>query len=357
MQDSVAIVLFDGGGTVGNWFREYLGQLNHAAQIVQDVAGLQRITELDSMELFIAVPGGQMEAFGGKLPQLRADFPTAVIALIHPHGVSVNGEWGEFIVDEAFFSSAAHVQAMLRNLIRLAEERKESAALSAMLIHDLRSPVQSIIGYLELLEQEVFGSINEGQKKILSNALSQGDVVSELLEKLALVFQLESRQYDLTKMPMRPSQIIQEALRALWVLADKKNIKLVPQVPNDLPVLKADSLSVSRVLNNLVNNAIKFTPMDGTIRVTVRQTRSASSHRMLEFCIIDSGPGIPPNRIEYIFDKYYRLQSAQESKNGQGLGLYICRLLVEAHGGKVGAYNNREGGSTFYFTLPVDDNV
>ncbi len=355
MQDSVAVVLFDGGGEIGRWFRDSLRQLSSVVRIVQDEAGLERLAELDSMELFIVVSGVQSAVLTQKLPQLRTDFPTAVVALVHPHGETIDGELGDFIVDEALFSSVAQVEGMLRNLIRLAAERKESTTLSAMLIHDLRSPVQSIIGYLELLEQEVFGAINEGQKKILSNALSQGDVIRALLEELALVFQLESRQYNLIKMPMRASQMIQEALRALWVLADQKNIKLVPQVPNDLPVLKADSLSVSRVLNNLVNNAIKFTPMDGTIRVTVRQTRSASNKSMLEFCIIDSGPGIPGNQLEHIFDKYYRLKTETETKNGQGLGLYICRLLVEAHGGKVGAYNNREGGSTFYFTLPVKE--
>lgn len=251
-----------------------------------------------------------------------------------------------------FVENKMILETVFEGIIRLARREKNRSELSAMLLHDLRSPLQSIIGYLELLQNDVFGEMNEGQHRILSNALSLGDVTVNLLEELSQVFQYESKDFRVQKSRINIKDFIDDVLRALWIQADKKNIKFVPQVASNLPDVYADKLAIQRVLMNLLTNAITFSPENGLVRIDVMEVVTAHKPHIL-FQIIDTGPGIPSDRIDEIFDKYNRLKNKKAGrKKGFGLGLYVSKLIVEAHEGQIGIHNNREGGSTFHFTLP-----
>jgi signal transduction histidine kinase len=253
-----------------------------------------------------------------------------------------------------FIENKDILESIIDGIIRLARKEKNRSELSAMLLHDLRSPLQSIIGYLELLQNDIFGEMNEGQHQILSNALSLGDVTVNLLEELSQVFQYESKDFSVQKSHIKIKDTMDDVLRALWIQADKKNIKFVPQVAAQLPDLYADKLAIQRVLINLLTNAINFSPENGLVRIEVLSASSLTPKQHVLFQIMDSGPGIPAEQIDLIFDKYNRLRNKKAGrKKGFGLGLYVSKLIVEAHDGQIGIHNNREGGSTFYFTLPA----
>ncbi len=245
------------------------------------------------------------------------------------------------------------LKVLLRNVITFTRKQKIQSELAALLLHDLRSPAQSIIGYLELLEKEIFGELNDGQHQILQNAVTLSDRLIYLLEELSQIYRFEQKDFVLNRSRIQLREFIDTALRTLWVQADKKDIKFVPQIAKDLPVISADGLALERVLINLLTNAIKFSPEKGTVRIYAEKSESYTGEPSIRFRIADSGKGIPTERLNDIFDKYYRIKADRRQTKGMGLGLYISKLIVEAHGGQIGAYNNREGGSTFYFTLPL----
>jgi two-component system, OmpR family, sensor histidine kinase KdpD len=121
-------------------------------------------------------------------------------------------------------------------------------------------------------------------------------------------------------------------------------------LPDDLPAVELDYLEIDQVLTNLIENALRYTPAQSPIEVSV-QARDGQ----IEISVADRGPGIPPEEMNYIFDKFYRVRAmdATARTSGSGLGLAVCKGLVEAHGGRIWAENRTGGGAMFRFTLPI----
>ena len=259
----------------------------------------------------------------------------------------------DFFIQKSCLSEEHSLRIFFRNIIKFTKRQKTQSELASLLLHDLRSPAQSMVGYLELLEKEIFGELNEGQHQILRNAINLSDRTIYLMEELSQVYRFEQKEFVLNKTKIHLREFIDAALRTLWVQADKKEIKFVPQITKDLPEIMADGPALERVLVNLLTNAVKFSPEKGTVRIYVERSETFLGEPSIRFRIVDSGEGIPSERLNVIFDKYYRLSAGRKQSKGMGLGLYISKLIVEAHGGQIGAYNNREGGSTFYFNLPL----
>lgn len=283
------------------------------------------------------------------LRQLQSTMPTLFIVVISdlaqlPAAMNVH-----YHIPESSLGDTKDLLLHLDNISRIASLHKRQAELSGMLLHDLRSPAQSIIGYFELLEQEVFGPVNEGQRQIMLSAMALGDSIIELMEELGQVYQFEKHQFELLRSRMDLRTIIDDVLRFHWPQADRKNIKFIRQIADQLPAVDADSMAVQRVFTNLLQNAIRYSPENSTVRIKA----FADDEKMVELEISDSGPGIPEDQIDHIFDKYFRIIDYKNKQKGQGLGLYICRLIVEAHGGTIAARNNEEKGMTFRFSLPV----
>ena len=168
------------------------------------------------------------------------------------------------------------------------------------------------------------------------------------MSELGQVYQFEKNEFELQKTTLDVKLLLDETLRALWVQADRKNIKFIPKIDSSLPELNADGMTIQRVLNNLVHNAIKFSPENSTVRIQV-----TAMEKEVEFRIIDSGPGLAEDQIPLIFNKFYRITDRKDWQKGQGLGLYICKLIIEAHQGKIRVENNPNIGTTFTFCLPA----
>lgn len=238
---------------------------------------------------------------------------------------------------------------LFTGLLEITQMVKNQSELSAMLIHDMRSPMQSMLSYIELLQSNVFGELNSGQQQMIRNAMRLMEQSLDMMNELSEVMRFENKSFHIIKVRFNIKELIQDVVRALWIRADKKNIKISILVSNPEKEIYADRSALNRVLTNIIANAIRYTPKNGSIRVECQCQTEHNQQYVLK--ITDSGPGIPAETAAMIFDKYYRIKAGKSGK-GFGMGLYVARLFVEAHGGTIGVYNNREGGATFYIQMP-----
>lgn len=229
-----------------------------------------------------------------------------------------------------------------RELKRREEMENE---LSRMLIHDIKGPLSEAIANIDILSY----SASEEQKEFLHAAQIACDRTVRMAANLGTVARLEEGSLPLIPEEVKPEKLIEEAVVGIRGLAQIRDITILTQIAPDLPGLRIDRGLIERVLQNLLINALGHTPEHST--VTVGGT-TATDGRSCVFFVRDQGPGIEEHARELIFEKYARLTSRQDNLVGAGLGLYFCRLAVEAHRGRIAVANNPEGGSCFSFTLP-----
>ncbi|MBN2425005.1 MAG: HAMP domain-containing histidine kinase [Calditrichaceae bacterium] len=346
------ILLFSAGPSPEKRILNVFNNAQFQLETVHSKEACLEALENGQFDLFIFFAQKSVPHLTDFLNNIHSYSPTMLTCCLGPFESSKNISM-DFNLDYKVIKEGKYFDQYMRNMAFLAHKIQTQSDLSAILIHDLRSPTQSIINYLELLNNQVFGEMNEGQLRMIGNALKLGENLIHLLEELSLVHVFERKEFVLYKSPLNLKECLNRVLKSLWIQADKKEIKFVPQIPNVLPEITADGPRLERVLFNLITNAINYTPQRGVIRIIAETGESAKHESGIIFRVIDSGPGIPEEELEYIFDKYYRVLGKVRKHKGFGLGLYICRLIVEAHDGRIGAVNNREGGSTFYFSLPV----
>ncbi|MEJ2055105.1 MAG: ATP-binding protein [Calditrichaceae bacterium] len=251
------------------------------------------------------------------------------------------------------YENKSSLENCIKIILELITREMNYSNLSSLILHDLRSPAQSIGGYVDLLADGVFGELNAGQLKIIRNTSALVDKLVDLLDDLQKIYLFEINKIEIMRKKFQVKDLIEQALRSIWIQTDKKNIKLVPHIEPNLPVLNADPDAIQRVIINLLSNAIKYCPDNGTIRMEVQKIETSAKSGILNFRITDTGPGINSDEIPFIFDRYYQSSENSGKSRGFGLGLYISKLIIEAHDGQIGVYNNREGGATFYINLPV----
>lgn len=346
---SLEVLLFSQNSQHINDLQKAFGSSPVHIRFESQSAVLPALVEEDNFDIFIC----QTETVDARISQiihkLRAKLPVLFIALITGQSEIPKTLPVHYLLPLETLDRQDELRIHINNIFNLTNLHKRQADLSGMLLHDLRSPAQSIIGYIELLEQEVFGEVSEGQRQILLSALSLGDSIIELMEELGQVYQFEKNQFELLKLKVNLNQFMDETLRALWIQADRKNIKFIPKIAPDLPEISMDTLAIQRVLNNLIHNAVKFSPENGTVQISVQTLEE----KEIEFRVIDSGPGLLDDQIPFVFNKFFRILDYKHKQKGQGLGLYICKLIIEAHSGTIEAENNPGGGTTFIFTLPI----
>ncbi|MFL7813059.1 MAG: sensor histidine kinase, partial [Anaerolineales bacterium] len=172
--------------------------------------------------------------------------------------------------------------------------------------------------------------------------------IQRLTKSLLDINRLESGQPITNLETFQPEELITYARQELITQAQAKKQKVTLTIPDDVPQIKADRNMLERVLINLVQNAIKYTPSRGKVEIGVEQ----ADHN-IQFWVQDSGPGVDPDYIDRIFDKYTRIHPDERIK-GLGLGLAFCRLAVEGHSGRIWVENLSKGGAKFTFTIPLN---
>ncbi len=226
-------------------------------------------------------------------------------------------------------------------------ERLREDLIHAM-VHDLRNPLTGVHGALQLLETGA-KDLSPPLRRMLQVAYSSADQMLGMVNAILEISMLESGEVPLTLTAFNLRELVNEVLVQEWPIAVRRKITLRTDIPEDYPLLRGDRSLIVRVLQNLVGNAIKFTPEGGEVRVLV-QTDPSSPGRAL-ISVRDTGAGIPPELRDRLFQKFAR--SKASPGRGSGLGLAFCKLVMEAHGESIWVADTSEKGTTFTFSLPL----
>jgi signal transduction histidine kinase len=234
---------------------------------------------------------------------------------------------------------------------RLREETEQlKADFTAMLAHDLRSPLTASMSAATMMREGMFGPVTEQQTKWLGKIEENDQIVANLVSDFLDVSKLEAGRLDLVTEEVDLKQLIDNNVENYLALAKKKKISLTSRIDPSLTRIKVDPRRLEQVFANLLSNAFKFTPEGGAIEVGA--VSNNDSH--LRLWVKDNGVGISSAEIADLFEKYRQTASGKTSAHkGTGLGLVICKMIVEAHGGKIWAESEPGKGTTFYFTLLI----
>lgn len=255
----------------------------------------------------------------------------------------------EIYVKRIAYAGREYVQWIEHNMSGRLQAEEEREDQLAMVFHDLRSPLGNVISSLEMLSAALPRDERSADLNILADiALRSSRRIIHLLNELLDIRRLESGQ-PLDKAPALLQAMIEEAVGQLNSVAQSRHVNLVLQIPQDLPELVVDYDLIQRVVYNLLDNAIKYTPP--YTDVTIGAEALPDTDAVL-VAVSDHGPGVPLEYQQTIFNKYQRIKREGAPK-GLGLGLAFCRMALEAHGGRIWVENAPGGGAVFKFILPV----
>ena len=224
------------------------------------------------------------------------------------------------------------------------------ADFTAMIAHDLRSPLMNVMGIAEVMTAGMFGSVTREQKKWLGRIQSNSQTLVDLVSDFLDVTKLESGYVDLSRETVNLTALIQKNIDSYRVVALNKRISIQDAVEPSLIAIHADPRRLDQVLSNLISNAIKFTREDGKVEVGAALADAAR----VKIWVKDNGVGIAADQIGRLFEKYRQGDNVKNSTHrGTGLGLVICKMIVEAHGGRIWVESFEGKGTTFFFSLPA----
>ena len=238
----------------------------------------------------------------------------------------------------------SELQARNREIERA--DRRKSEFLSSM-SHELRTPLHTIIGFSDLLAEELKGPLNEDQKRFVAHIQRDSTHLLELINEVLDLSKIEAGRLQLQRRSFDISEAIEEVLSSIRHQAQAKSIRIETNMETGVAI-DADHLRFKQILFNLLNNAVKFSSDGGQVRVD--SLRNGSS---VEISVSDTGIGIPQEEQQSVFEKFHQVREANTMREGTGLGLAITRALVEQHGGRIWLESEIGKGSRFTFTLPI----
>ena len=262
--------------------------------------------------------------------------------------------------------SAQLFEEIKQKNLQLQEANKIKSDFLAIMSHELRTPLTAIIGFSEILLDNVLGDLNKEQRDAQHEVLKNAENLLQLINSILDLAKVEAGKMELNLESFAIEELIKEIQQSVTPLYTKKNQAFTVSVPPHLPLLEADSRKLRQVLLNLVGNAIKFTPEQGKIQIGVQYFRKADvlaeefklqSHQVnqgvFRISIQDSGIGIKKEHLSTIFDIFQQVDSTFTRKyQGTGLGLALSKELVELHGGVIAVASEFGKGSEFKFILP-----
>jgi PAS domain S-box-containing protein len=264
---------------------------------------------------------------------------------IHVEGNANNwSKEGKIVASRGIFRDITERKLAEEKLRQI--DRMKSEFLSNV-SHELRTPLQSISGFVKLILR---GEVPDPgtQQEFLQIVDSESQHLGNLINNLLDMSRLESGRFEINKRLLPIRETFVDAVRTFHSLARDKNIELKEDIPLKLPVVEADGERLRQVIINLLSNAIKFSNPGSSITV-----KAESRNRELSFQVADEGIGIPEEAMPHLFERFYRAED-KLARGGAGLGLYISKQIIEAHGGHIRAQSQAGKGSTFSFTLPLN---
>jgi two-component system sensor histidine kinase KdpD len=251
-----------------------------------------------------------------------------------------------FVNQVALAIEGARLAEQARQTELLEATEKLQTALLNSISHDLRTPLVSITGALSSLEEGSPALDEEVRRSLIETAREEAERLNRLVGNLLDITRLETGGMHLHREACDVQELIGSSLEQIGSPLKNRQVKV--DIPAKLPLVSVDFVLFSRVLVNVIDNALKYSPPEKPIEIKAR-----TSNHNLEISIADQGEGIPVEDFERIFDKFYRVQRP-DNVSGTGLGLSICKGIVEAHGGNIRAENRRGGGAIFTVQLPLE---
>jgi signal transduction histidine kinase len=235
-------------------------------------------------------------------------------------------------------------------LRKLREVEKMRDDLMKMIVHDLKTPLTSVLASMEMLIDGDFGTLTDAQRKMLGDAEAKAEDLLALIGDLLEVSRIEEATMTLDLQPLAPAALLNEVIHEWSIRFQQEQATAIVDVADDSPVFEADKGLLKRVLGNLIQNALTHSASAVTIHLSARRDGEG-----ILFTIADNGPGIPPEYHELIFRKFERVKNANIPRTrSSGLGLAFCKLAIDAHGGRIWVQSAGDGkGSAFHFSLPA----
>ncbi len=248
-----------------------------------------------------------------------------------------------------FFSiegSGGSLGILLRDITRERELDAMKSQLLSTVSHELRTPLASIKGFATTLLRDDVSWDDQSRREFLSIIDEESDRLTELISNLLDMSRVEAGTLRVETEPTQLRPLIEETAAEFQMMTPRHQFRV--QLPSSLPLVLADPRRARQVLRNLVENAVKYTPAGGSITISAQAIPD-----FVQITVIDQGIGIESKQLNNIFDRFYQVDSASTRKvGGSGLGLSICKAIVEAHGGEIWVESQLGVGSTFHFTLP-----
>lgn len=253
------------------------------------------------------------------------------------------------------FSVERLVKSIERCLAIKSLEREKRDFIS-MLSHDLKNPLTAAIGSIDLVREKRLGPLNREQASYLLSAIESCNEVVAMIDNLLDIHRLEAGKLVFHKTPVNLSELAQQVVAGFRGTIKHAQIQLQTQLEDDLPLLNLDRHKFSRVLANLLANAVKFTPCGGEISVRCYCGVSANSDVAVMLSVSDTGNGIATIELPTIFDRFVQARNQTgRGSGGSGLGLAFCKMVTEAHNGTITAESREGVGSEFTITLPLPE--
>ncbi len=336
-------------------------------------AGLLSLKEKETLEQNLLTPdllSREATAAKGNLAMLSAPFSVS----LQEGGLAVFTANAALYTEETARTlklAAREIEPILSFSLQSEAMEQLKADFTAMIVHDLRSPLTAVMSGAAIVEDELVGPVNEEQKKWLAKIGANSKSLLNLINDVLDLSKIEAGRLDLMKEDVDMEQLIRLCLDDCLVLAQEKKIALKSRI--DQPVrINADPGRLGQIFANLLSNAIKFTGEGGEIEVGaawggaelgVGNQELANPQSLIpnsqpqswvRVWVKDSGAGIPADEIGNLFEKYRQTTSGKTSRHkGTGLGLVICKKIAESHGGKIWVESEEGKGTTFFFSLPV----
>jgi signal transduction histidine kinase len=242
-------------------------------------------------------------------------------------------------------------QELENALTRLSELNQLKANFISNVSHELRMPLQFVVGYLDLLASGTFGPLTEAQSKTVDTLVKASQDMRKLVEEITEFSDLSGESIPLEVTPVFLDRQIQTAVDQRLSQAKSRNVELRTHLASDLPPVDADGKRITWVVGQLLDNAIKFTPSGGAVKV-----QTSSQEKVATVAVSDTGIGIPPEKVGEIFELFHQLDGSMTRRyGGTGLGLALVQSILQAHGTSISVQSQPGSGSRFAFSLPFSN--
>ena len=232
----------------------------------------------------------------------------------------------------------------------LKQENELRREMAANISHDLRTPLSSLHGYLETLQMKAGDLSDDEQSEYLETALRQSERLRHLVAELFELAKLDAPELTPEREPFSAPELAQDVAQKFKLRAEQGNVKIHVDRRENVPLVLGDVALMERVLDNLIDNALRNTPPGGSIRIPVQ-------HRdgRVKIAVTDTGIGIPQNEMGRILDPFYQVENEHRGSGHTGLGLSIAKRILELHQSSLAVESTLGAGTTFSFSLPTRD--